>query len=151
MVDYNEVLADLRRRKASLKRSFEDEMRELDAAIGAIEKMLPAQTRLFLSTTKIDGITEKASTPFSGMTVREAARRCLEAQGHPMSTSELAHTLLDGGFQTTAKNFRTTVYSTLARDEGCHVEDGIWSLATWDLVKDAKAKHGIRRAEVCTR
>jgi len=41
MIDYQEVLADLRRRKVQLKRQYEGELAEIDAAIGAIEKVVP--------------------------------------------------------------------------------------------------------------
>lgn len=130
MVDYKEVLADLRRRKAQVKREFEQEMSEIDAAIGAIEKMVPdAQISLALpAATKVS-----SSQPYKGLTVRDAAWRCLDAEGAPMKTKDLAEALIAGGLQTTAKNFRTTVYSTLSRDDDFSVDDGSWSLAEWAL------------------
>ena len=130
----HKVLADLRRRKVDVRRRLEDELRKLDSAIEAIETMVPQPDarRIRLEELDIDSAIETTLKPYHGLTIRDAAFRCLEANGKPLKTKALAEALLGGGFKTSAMNFQTTVYGSLSRyprDFG--VKDGTWSLRKW--------------------
>jgi len=133
MVDYKEVLTDLHRRKAQLKREYDDEIKQIDEAILAIRKMIPKEGVMHFGGGHVSQVTavQKPQTPYAGLTVREAAYRCLEAHGKPMKSKELADALIAGGFHSDAKLFRATVYSILAKDDRFTVKDGMWSLAEW--------------------
>lgn len=128
MVDYNEVLADLRRRRAALRR----QMDELDGLIAGIEKMAPSEQMSLLGVVSKPAPVSRQGKPYEGLTVREAALKCLGEAGHPMRAAALAERLLAGGLTTNAKNFRTTLYATLARyPEQFFTKGGEWALAEW--------------------
>ena len=74
--------------------------------------------------------------PYRGMTVRAAARKCLEMNRQPMNAHEIAAELRDGGMETEAKKFTTTVYSILFRaSDEFESEGGKWSLCEWKKAK----------------
>lgn len=130
-VDYIAVLEDLRKRRAEIKAEYELKLRQIDAVAEGIEDIIGmSEVRALAQAAHAENV--NAGQPYREHTIREAARACLEAEGSPLKTRELADRILKGGFPSDAVNFMTTVYGTLARvtDEFA-VEDGWWSLAEW--------------------
>jgi hypothetical protein len=69
---------------------------------------------------------------FAGMTIADATRKYLQTAGTPKSTADIAFTLKQHGFNSTAKNFVATVATTLSMHKAlfCRVH-GMWGLREW--------------------
>lgn len=118
-VDYAAVLADLRARRE-----------KLDIAIRAIEEIATlggADLSATSGTIRPDS--------FFGMQVLDAAIKYLKMAKAPKPASDIANALEMGGLTHQSKNFASTVYTTLSRDEdrgGEMVKVGQnWGLAEW--------------------
>ena len=75
---------------------------------------------------------------YSGMALTAAAVEYLEVVGHSSETRTIANALLEGGYQTTAKNFYNNTYGTLSReaesDNPRVVKEGSkWGLPGWSV------------------
>lgn len=111
MIDYKEVLRALNNDRDKLKQQIV----QLDIAIKTISRLV--------STDQI-----KNTNSFTNLTIRQAIRCCLETEKEGMRTSEIAKDLLNGGIETTSKNFRKTVYNTLTRCDEFFANGKLWIL-----------------------
>lgn len=82
---------------------------------------------------------------FFGMTIPDAARKYLSWGGSRQTKSnpELCDALVDGGFQTSAANFRESVRATLTRHHDFVKIKGQWGLREW--YGDRATKRKVRR------
>ena len=131
-VNYNDVLADLKRRRD-----------KLDSAIAGIEAILgmPASVtplKQKLSDTRPDvQPTEIASDMFFGLSIVEGAKKFLALKKRPQSTTDIAAALEQGGMPNQSDNFGNTVGATLARNLTSvspvfsKVSRGTWGLKEW--------------------
>lgn len=72
-----------------------------------------------------------AHDAFFGMTIPEAAKKYLSIVRRTTPHPALCDALLDGGFKTTATNFREVVRSTLGRNPEFVKISGQWGLNEW--------------------
>lgn len=82
---------------------------------------------------------------FFGMTIPDAARKYLSWGGSKQTKSnpELCDALVEGGFQTSAANFRESVRATLTRHPDFVKIKGQWGLKEW--YGDRAGKRKVRR------
>jgi hypothetical protein len=133
-IDYAAVLADLEARRDAL-----------DAAIAAIRLFagqgpVPAAGGAAPSA-KFD-THEIPTDAFHGMSIADATRKYLAAVKRKQSTRQIKESLLAGGLHSTSKNFTTTLYSVLERQEDIVRVGKDWGLASWypGLNRGAKTK-----------
>lgn len=73
-----------------------------------------------------------SSDAFFGMTLPDAGHKYLSMVKSPTPHAEFCDALLEGGFKTTASNFREVVRSTLSRHpDFVKVRRGQWGLKEW--------------------
>lgn len=136
IIDYNVVLADLKRKRD-----------ELNAAIAGIEAMLlgagaPIATPAGASPTP----TTIGPDTFFGMSIAQAAQKYLNMKKRPQTAPEIAAALIEGGLQNQSGKFPNTVGSVLNRNsEGdaptfVKVSRGTFALRTWYPNYRPKAK-----------
>lgn len=109
----------------------------LHTAIEALERAIQSRkielTTMERSLAQLKGSAPHFSSPpktteWEGMGITEAAQKWLTEVG-PKHTVEIAEALLDHGVQTTSRNFRGTVYSTLAQNTSKFYRKGdLWHL-----------------------
>ena len=126
MMDYKEILDDLRRKRGEIMKKYREELGKLDTAISSLESIYgeePAlQQQMQLATPE---------SPFSNMTIADAAYAYLRNAGSPMRARQLADELVASGFETKAKHFPTTLRNSLSRDPRFAVDLGEWGLVEW--------------------
>lgn len=116
------------------------EIQELDVVIRRLEKRLgqhmqPADLPRMPSSEKQDETEGTPATegPFSDMTNPEAAKAYLSSVDSAQTTAQVREAMLAGGVTTEAKNFHSTVYTTLKRlaesGEIRDLGDGKWAAA----------------------
>lgn len=119
-IDYEQVLADLKARRA-----------QLDSAIAAIEQMIGGITSAVPGVKTAESI-DIAEDAFHGMSIADATKKYLSMVKRKRSTKEIMEALEDGGLPSSAYN---TVYAVLRRREeqvGDIVKVGNdWGLAEW--------------------
>ncbi len=141
-INYQNVLADLHAKKVAI----DDAIRGISALmnLGTLSSALPSQdavedTRLAHSEIEPDA--------FFGLSIVEATKKFLSMSKRPKTTGEVLAALEGGGYNHTSKNFRSTIFSVLAREsksisgEIVKVNDR-WGLAEWypNRRRDAPAK-----------
>jgi hypothetical protein len=133
-IDYESVLADLRDRRA-----------KLDTAIVAIEQIV-----LGIGQSAIAGTPTKIVTPlpgaepigeslppqvesdtFFGLSASDGAKKYLKMVKRPTSLAVICRALQEGGYLTTAKNFYSNLYTTLARSDDFVQVGKNWGLVEW--------------------
>lgn len=134
-IDYHAVLADLHRRQG-----------ELQGAVSAIQRILGVETSVnkrVVSPPVMPEAEPPTSPPtapvkdkprrFKGMSVWRAAESFLRLEGEPRTTRQILEGLLEGGFQTTAKNFDANLFNvlTLKSQVFARVDKGLWGLTEW--------------------
>lgn len=125
MADYKGVISELRMKRQGLQ----NEIARLDDVISALEQI--SQTG---QTTSASASTSKL---FKGVTLIFAVQKVLElAAGEPLHIKDVIERLESGGFESRARRFYPSVYSTLyrlAEDNGAVVKtkDGRWGLRKW--------------------
>lgn len=134
MADYVGVLADLRARMTALQQ----ELAELDTAIGAIERLAKRVVDASAGTPKaqadVRGLGPRA---FASLTMPQAIEKYMKAVQQPQTIRQIQDGLLAGGMKA-GKNMRGHVYNTLHRlsqdDAGSKFRregDSRWSLREW--------------------
>lgn len=121
-IDYEAVLADLRERRS-----------KIDAAIEAIEQLVMGQPRESGVTRKLKhpASTEVEDDTFFKLSTPDAAEKYLRMRGKPSGTREIAKALIEGGFETSAKNFYANLYTALGRSDAFVKVGKKWGLAEW--------------------
>lgn len=128
-----EVIEELHAERAE----HENEIKELDVVIGRLEARLRKVIRRADLPAPTPGRDEtedmaKKEGPFADMTNPEAALAYLQSVEGARTTKQIRKAMLAGGVTTDAKNFHSTVYTTLRRlaDDG-KIEDlggGKWAV-----------------------
>ena len=122
---YEAVIADLEAKRDKLT-SVIDALKQLK------EIGLPATTLSAMAGAA--SVSIETSIPhdaFFGMKMPDAARKYLSTVKRTKPHAELCDALLDGGFQTSATNFREVVRSTLSRHPDFVKIKGQWGLREW--------------------
>jgi hypothetical protein len=130
---YDVVIADL-----------EKEREKLAVVITALKQIKSYGIPFDATQALMSGMTrEPANSPrvvpliphdaFFGMTIPDAARKYLSWDGSRQTKSnpELCDALVEGGFQTSAANFRESVRATLTRHPDFVKIKGQWGLKEW--------------------
>jgi len=123
---YDVVIADL-----------EAERDQLNNMIAALKRRKAggAASLAGISTVVSAGPINAASIPgdaFFGMTLPDAGHKYLSMVKAPTPHAKFCDALLEGGFKTTASNFREVVRSTLSRHpDFVKVSRGEWGLKEW--------------------
>lgn len=113
-----EVIALLRKARdeqAEVVAREQGKLMQLEDALNALE-----------STAVVAGVPVRQD--FKHMGITEAATRLLEESDRPLSTREIADTLLMRGVVTRSKAFIPTVYATLANSTAFEREGANWRL-----------------------
>lgn len=74
---------------------------------------------------------EKAGGIYTGLSISAAITTCLERADQALTTTQIMHTLLEGGFRastTNTQHFLSNITTTLKRIEGAIRIDGKWIL-----------------------
>jgi hypothetical protein len=132
MVDYEEFLAGLRRRRDELEKEYAD----VDAAITAVERL--AGVRPSVTPKKpvyITVPTKIGAETFANLTMPQAIQKFFSMVTEPQTTRQVIDGLIAGGMKVKG-NVRGHVYNTLHRlsqDGGpfVHQADARWSLREW--------------------
>lgn len=152
-IDYTAVLEDL-----------ENDRAELDALIAYIKRKKLGQgdnpTMQALGTSTSTGgrpiirpgtgmINFTASDAYFGLGLIDAAKKYLGSVKAPKTAREIAEALVSGGFTTTSKDFKNTVFSVLFREskqDGTLVKvNAGWGLTEWypGLRRGSKASKSV--------
>jgi len=132
VVNYKDVLADLRRKRLELEKTYKSKLAQLDSGIAAIEQVLALEqpSYVLVGSFAMPETTEEQT--YAGLTVVAAAHRCLEIEGKHLTAPQIVERLKSGGFKSNAKVLRTSVYSAMFRDERfVRLKDGRWGLKSW--------------------
>jgi hypothetical protein len=118
-IDYAELLLDLRNKR-----------RQIDQAIAGIEALIALQAPIELGDPLNAGAPKKRlgqglafvlsevdaeRGPFIGKSILSAARGLLAKSDQPLTATELAQALIEGGYPARSKNFPNTVAAVLNR------------------------------------
>ena len=119
--DYAAVLADLERRQV-----------EIETAIVAIKQIIAGGGDAALNG-RGGGL---RSDSFFQMGILDAAKKYLAAVSEPKVSADIATALREGGLVSRAKDFPTTLYTTLKREDDRHgavvqMPDKSWGLSVW--------------------
>ena len=139
-IDYTEVLADLKMRRAKLDDAISaiqlitgDETEAGDVSVPNTLPATPGQAQV------------PSSHAFFGMSIGEAAKKYLEMVKTPTKAVDIARALKDGGLLNQSPTFAATVSTTLRRDTVLtQLPDKRWGLASWfgSKAKATPAKNG---------
>jgi hypothetical protein len=140
MVDYKEVLSDLRARRLEIEKAYKSKLAQLDAGIAAIEHLVGTHSKSAVKADQFEAGSFFLVEPrtYAGMTVIAATHRVLENEGKPMTAPQIVARMLAGGFRSKAKVLRNSVYSSMFRDDRfLRLNDGRWSLKAWKTFADS--------------
>lgn len=145
-MNYEAVLAWLEAKRAAA-----------DKAIAGIKEMMGLEKGEVpggpIKPIEIGNIAEDA---FLNLSIGDAARKYLGMVRKAQTVGQICEALKRGGFHSTSKNFVTTVYSVLARQEKAggdvvRVERGQWALRDWHpTIRRTKAAAGDKAPEEAT-
>ena len=134
-INYEAVLSDLEAKRAAL-----------DAIIAGLRQLVGAGGGLNLSPTSATpmvppiNVHEVDAGTFFNMSIPDAARKFLRMTKRKQKTRVIADALQKGGIHSTAKDFRTMVYSILDRQEDVVRVGNEWGLAEWYPALKSKGK-----------
>jgi hypothetical protein len=121
---YDAVIADLEAKRDQMSAMIEN----LKQMRGLANSVVTAN----LSVTPIAGVmTTISHDAFFGMTILDAAKKYLSIVKKTVPHPQLCDALLEGGFKTSAANFREVVRSTLGRHPDFIKVNGQWGLDAW--------------------
>lgn len=133
-IDYQAVLADLKKRRD-----------DMDRAIAALEMIVAGQTG-----SAPGSLVDEANIPsdaFFGMTIREAVKKYLGIVKRKKPLHEIVKALEAGGIPHQSKNFYMSVSTSVRRDKDIVKVGGEWGLAGWYGGNARKQKPGKSKAE----
>ena len=122
---YEAVIADLEAKRDRLTGIIDalKQLKEIGLPVTTLSAMAGAATAAIASSISHDS--------FFGMKIPDAARKYLSMVKGTKPHPELCDALLEGGFQTSATNFREVVRSTLGRHPDFVKIKGQWGLREW--------------------
>jgi len=140
-IDYNAVLADLKKKRD-----------ELDKAIAGIEVIIGLAPNSGVQAAQPQpSLAANAPIPedaFFGMSIVEAANKYLQIKKKPQTTKQIAEALEAGGLTNQSGNFGNTVGSVLNRNVAsanpifANISRGTWGLSSWYGNRRPKTKNG---------
>jgi hypothetical protein len=121
---YDAVIADLEAKRDQMSAMIEN----LKQMRGLVHSVVTAG----VSVIPVAGVSTTLShDAFFGMTIPDAARKYLSIVKKTVPHPQLCDALLDGGFKTSAANFREVVRSTLGRNPEFVKVNSQWGLGEW--------------------
>ena len=111
-------------------RTLRKRRRDLASDLAAVDKQIAALTGGRTVRTPAAPAPARRRRARGGMTLPQAITKVLTGAGKPMRLKVITQAVLDGGYETTSKDFYNVVSQTLhTRDEFKNVARGVYTLA----------------------